>query len=168
MRYLVAGLIAFLAVVIQAALVDACRIGPIGFNLPAMVAVAFVFLFRSNASLAMVAAVGLLEDVLCPGRLGVAMAWYLLLGWGLLEAGERFDLRPLSRRIASTGVFAGLLTLGVATSRLAIGEPTVGFAEIAQSAAAVAICTAVAAIPFWLVASWSERTLYRRLAKYEV
>ena len=168
MRYVIIALIIYLAIAIQTTLVGAIQIGRFGPELPAMVAVAVVLLHRAGGALAIVAAIGLLEDTLWPGRLGIAMAWYLLLGWGLLHGCERFDLRSLSRRVTVTGLFAGLLALCVGTTRLAIGEPTVGFSVIATHAAGIGLYTAAVAVPFWLVLNWCDTVSRRRMARYEV
>jgi len=168
MRYVIIALIIYLALAIQTTLVEAIQIGRIGPEIPAMVAVAVVLLHRAGGALMIVAAIGLLEDALWPGRMGVTMAWYLLLGWGLLYGCERFDLRPLSRRVTVTGLFAGLLALCVGTTRLAIGEPTVGLSTIAAHAAGIGLYTAAVAVPFWLVLNWCENVSRRRLTRYEV
>jgi rod shape-determining protein MreD len=168
MRYLIIALIAYLAVAVQTTLVDAIQIGRFGPQLPAMVAVAVVLLQRGNASLAIVAAIGLLEDVLWPGRLGVAMVWYLLLGWALLDVCERFDLRPLRRRMAVTGLFAGLLVLFVGATRSILGEPTVGLLQTGVLAAGIGFYTMAVAVPFWLILGWCGHAFHRRLMRYEV
>ncbi len=168
MRYAIIGLTIYMAVAIQTTLIEAIQIGRIGPQIPAMVAVAIVLLHGGNGALAIVAAIGVFEDALWPGRLGIAMAWYLLLSWGLLYGCERFDLRPLSRRVIVTGLFAGLLALCIGATRLAIGEPTVGLSVIVANAAGTGLYTAVAAVPFWLVLSWCESVSRRRLAPYDV
>ncbi len=168
MRYVIIALMIYLAVAIQTTLVEAIQIGRIGPQIPAMVAVAIVILHGGNGALAIAAAIGLLEDALWPGRLGIAMTWYLLLSWGLLYGCERFDLRPLNRRVIVTGLFAALLALCVGTTRLTIGEPTVGLSAIVANAAGIGLYTAVGSVPFWLVLNWCEHVSRRRLARYEV
>ncbi len=168
MRYPIIALIIYLAVAVQSTLVDTIQIGRVGPALPTMVAVAIALLHGGNGSLAIVATIGLLEDALWPGRLGISMAWYLLLTWALLEGCERFDLQSLSRRVTVTGLFAGLLALGVGTTRFAIGEPTVEFPAIAAHAVGIGLYTAAVAVPFWLALAWCEHALRHRLARYEV
>lgn len=167
MRYAIIALTVYLAVAIQTTLVDAIRIGQFGLEIPAMVAVAVVLLHGGNGALVLVAAVGLLEDALWPGRMGIALAWYLLLGWGVLEISERFDLRPLTRRVAVTGLFSGLLALGVGVTRYSLGEPTVALSAIGATAVGIGTSAAIAAIPFWIVLDWLASVAHRRLARYE-
>jgi rod shape-determining protein MreD len=168
MRYLVVALTAYLAVAFQTTLVEAFQIGRVGPNLPAMVAVAVVLMLRNNGALLLVATIGLLEDALWPGRLGVAMAWHLLIGWGLFEVSERFDLRPLNRRVVATGLCSGLLALGIGTTRLALGEPTLGLMTTWTCAGGIGLYTMAVAVPFWMVLNWSEDALNRRLTRYEI
>lgn len=168
MRYVILGLIACLAFAVQTTLVDLLEVGAVGFHLPAMIAVAVALLLPGNGALVAVAAIGLLEDALSPGRLGIGMASYLLVGWILLEARERLDLERPSRRVLVTGLSAGFLTFAVAATRLALGELPVGLHEIAGGAAGTALCTAVAAIPYWFVLTWSEHAWQRRTARYRI
>ena len=168
MRYVIIALTIYLAVAIQTTLVDAIAIGQIAPHVSAMAAVAVVLLHRTNLALAIAAAIGLLEDALWPGRMGVAMAWYLLLSWGLLEICERFDLQPLNRRVAATGLFAGMLALGEGATRYALREPTVGLSEIGVRAVGVGLYTAALAAPFWLVLNRFENAWRRQLARYEI
>ena len=167
MRYAIIALTVYLAVAIQTTLVDSIRIGQFGLEIPAMVAVAVVLLQGGNGALVLVGAIGLLEDALWPGRMGIALAWYLLLGWGLIEISERFDLRRSSRRVAGTGLFAGLLALGVGVTRSSLGEPTVALSAIGLAAVGIGTSTAIAAIPFWIVLDWFSGVARRRLARYE-
>jgi rod shape-determining protein MreD len=168
MHYAILAILVYLAVALQTTLVDVIQIGRIAPQIPAMVAVAVVLLHRGSGALVFVAAIGLLEDALWPGRMGISMAWYLLLGWCLLEGAERFDLKPLNRRIAATALYAGLLALCVGTTRLAVGEPTVGFSAIAASAAGIGLYTAVVSVPFWFLLDRFEDALRQRLTRYEV
>ncbi len=168
MHYAIIAILVYLAVALQTTLVEVIHIGGIGPQIPAMVAVAIVLLQRGNAALVMVAAIGLLEDALWPGRMGIAMAWYLLLGWCLLEGAERFDLKPLHRRVTATGLFAGLFALCVGTTRLAIGEPTAGFSAIAAHAAGIGLYTAAVAAAILFLLDRFENGIRRRLVRYEV
>lgn len=165
---IIIALVVYLTVAIQTTLVEAIQIGRIGPELPAMVAVAIVLLHGGNGALVIAAAIGLLEDAFWPGRLGIAMGWYLLLTWGLLYGCERFDLRSLSRRVTVTGLFAGSLALGVGATRHVIGEPSVGLSAIGIYAVGIGLYTAALAVPFWLAAGPCENALRRRLTHYEL
>lgn len=168
MRYAIIAILVYLAVALQTVFADVIQIGRIAPQIPVLVAVAVLLLHRGNGALLIVAAVGLLEDTLWPGRLGIAMTWYLLLGWGLVEVAERFDLRPLGRRVAASGAFACLLALGVGATRSVLGEATAGLAWIAASAAAIGLYTAAAAVLFWFVLGWAESAYCRRRAHYQI
>lgn len=167
MRYVIMALMIYLALALQTTLVDAITIDRIGPDIPAMVAVAIVILHGGNGALVVAATIGLLEDAICPGRMGIALVWYLLLSWGLLEISERFDLRTLRRRVTATGLFASLLALGVGITRYALGEPTVALSAIGLAAVGIGIYTAAAAVLFWLVLDWLTSAAQRRLARYE-
>jgi len=168
MRYAIIAVMIYLAVAVQTTFGNAIQIGRISPQIPAMVAAAIVLLLGRNQSLVIAALIGLLEDALWPGRMGVATAWYLFLSWGLLETTERFDLQPLNRRIAATGLFATLLALGTGLTRYTFGEPTVDPTVIAASAVGVGLYTTALAIPFWLVLHGVESTLLHRNARYQV
>ena len=168
MRYVIIAITIYLAVAVQTALVDTIQIDRIGPHLTAMVAAAVILLRGGTQSIVIVGAIGFLEDALWPGRMGIAMAWYLLLGWGLLELRDRLDLQPLNRRVTTTGLFAALLALGVGATRYSLGEPAVGPATIAIRAAGIGLYTAALAIPFWLLLHWAETISRRRLARYEI
>ena len=168
MRYAIIALSIYLAVAIQTTLVSTIQVGRVAPLIPALVAAAIVLLHGRNGVLVLVAAIGLLEDALWPGRMGIAMAWYLLLGWCLLEVSERFDLQRVSRRVTATGLFAGLVALGTGATRYILGEPTLGLSTIAAHAVGIGLYTAALAVPFWLALNWLENASHRRLARYEV
>ncbi len=167
MRSIFLILILYLAVAAQTTLADAVSIGSIGVHLPAMAAAMVIIIQRGNGALAIAALIGLVEDTLAPGRLGIAMAWYLVLGWFLLEGCERYELRSLGRRAVLTGLYVGLVTLTVGTTRWAIGEPTVGFLRIVLQAVGIGTFSGFVAVPVWIVLDWTRQVLHRR-QQYDV
>lgn len=167
MRPTLLVLILYLAVAAQTTLADAVSIGSIGLELPAMVVAMVIIVQRGSGALAIAALIGLVEDTLAPGRLGIAMAWYLTLGWFLLEGCERYELRSLGRRAALTGLYVGLATLAVGVTRWAIGEPTIGFPRIVLQAAGIGAFSGLVAVPLWIALDWTKQALHRR-QQYEI
>ena len=167
MRSMLLVLILYLAAAAQTTLADAVSIGSIGLQLPAMAAAMVIIVRRGNGALGMAALIGFVEDTLASGRLGVAMGWYLILGWFLLEGCERYELRSLGRRTALTGLYVGLAILAVGATRWAIGEPTVGFPRVILQAAGIGAFSGLVAIPLWIVLDWTEQIVHRR-RRYEI
>ena len=85
MRYFAVIPVFYAAACLQTSLAEAVAIGRIAPDLLALVAAAIALVVGGNAGLALVAAVGLLEDLLSPGRLGIAAAGYLLAGWAAIS-----------------------------------------------------------------------------------
>jgi uncharacterized membrane protein len=95
------------------------------------------------------------------------MAWYLTLGWFLLEGCQRYELRSLGRRAVLTGLYVGLATLAVGVTRWAIGETTVGLLRIVLQAMGIGAFSGLVAVPLWIALDWTKHALHRR-QQYEI
>lgn len=168
MRYLAVIPALYAAACFQTSLVEAMEIGRIAPDVLALLAAAIALLVGGSGGLAMVAAVGLVEDLLSPGRLGIATASYLLAGWTATELAERFVPRLLATRLLFTGLFTGVVACGVGLARCAIGEAAVGPWSVVGRGVGVAIYTAALAAPLWIAIGWIERRGDQRMAGYDL
>lgn len=168
MRYFAVIPVFYAAACLQTSLAEAVAIGRIAPDLLALVAAAIALVVGGNAGLALVAAIGLLDDLLSSGRLGIATAAYLLAGWAAIELAERFDSRQLTWRVLASGLFAAAVACGVGLARSTIGEPSAGLFRVVGGGLGVGIYTAGLAIPAWLAIGWIERWGNRRIAAYDM
>lgn len=164
------GLVAvvYVAAVAETSLTPILRIGqtsPDLFGLGAM-----LWLLASSSPYAFLPAgcVGLVADLLGPGRLGIGMAVWLLLGYATVRFRQRVGLEPLPLQwivLTSVVTIAGLLQ---AVLRFALGELPGPLAPLLLRVAMAEAYTAALSLPALMVLSWmpwqaSGRTA--RLAK---
>jgi rod shape-determining protein MreD len=168
MRYVAVIPVCYAAACLQTALAEAVTIGRIAPDLLALVAAVIALVVGGNAGLGLVAAVGLIEDLLSSGRLGIATATYLLAGWAAIELAEHVDPRQLHWRVLASGLFAAAVACGVGLARSAIGEPSAGLFRVVGGGLGVGIYTAGLAVPAWLAIGWIERWGNRRIAAYDM
>ena len=142
MRYFAVIPVFYAAACLQTSLAEAVAIGRIAPDLLALVAAAIALVVGGNAGLALVAAIGLLDDLLASGRLGIATAAYLLAGWAAIELAERFDSRQLTWRVLASGLFAqtfgyqAVFAAGAALTLCALAPVAMAFRSAGHSPAA--------------------------------
>lgn len=161
MRYLAVIPVVYTAACLQTSLAEALEIGRAAPDVLALAAAAIGLAIGGNAGLVLVAAVGMVEDLLSPGRLGIATAWYLLAGWTAMELAERFGPRRLTVRVLACGLFAAVAACGIGLTRSTIGEPAAAAVVIVGRSAAAGIYTAALAAPLWLTMWYVERNSFR-------
>ena len=152
--YVLLALAAYLAAALDTALAPAWAIGRATPDLLALVAILWLLAPGRPRTYWACAAVGLLADLLAPGRLGVGLACFAAAGYVL--AGWRPRLifvRPWTKA-AVVAVAAASIATGGGLLRRLLGEIDLSALAILGRSAAVGIYTAGLALPILMVFDW--------------
>jgi hypothetical protein len=169
MRFVVLALIVYVGAVAETSLVDVMRIGDLTPDLLALVAVVWLLTAAGPRAFLVAGAVALVGDLIAPGRLGVGMAWMLLVGYAITRLRARFPGATNGRGFmwqvpcvwAAVSVWAAAVGL---TGRL-LGDVSLPWPTILTRAAGVGIYTAGVALPILMVAGWIREPYLARRRK---
>ena len=154
MRYVLLVPIIYVVAVLQTSLAGVLRVGHVGPDLLALVAV--IWLLTDSEPRAFVAAggIGLVGDLIAPGRVGLGMACFLLVGYAVGRLRARLPTGHLVGRVAIVGIAVSLASLGIGCGDWLLGEPSPGLREIATRSAGVGMYTAGVSIPLLMILGW--------------
>ena len=93
--------ILYVAAVLQTSMVDLVQVGPLGPDLLALTAILWLVTAAPSPWAVLVSGgIGLLEDLISPGRVGFGAISFLLAGYAVVRLRGRFRLDHLASRIA--------------------------------------------------------------------
>ncbi len=138
---------------------DLLRVGTVGPDLLALVAILWVLRCGGPRGFLVAGAVGLLGDLLLPGRLGLGMALLLLIGYAITRLRARLLLEHPVWQLATIWLGTTLFAFGLALWSWASGEAAVSIARLALRSAGVGLYTAAVAVPVLLVIGWIGQPL---------
>ncbi len=149
--------ILYLTAVAQTALVDLLRIGPVEPNLLALLAVVWLLLVPHRWAFWAAGGIGLVEDLLAPGRVGLGLASFLLVGYALTWLRARVRLESLGLRVLSvlgaTCALTGLQALGHW-----LLSPAAPLTTLLSHALGTAAYTAAVSLPLLMLLGWLRET----------
>jgi rod shape-determining protein MreD len=156
-RLLLLGPVVYLAAVAETALADVLRIGAVAPAPLCLAGVIWLLAVDRRGPFWNVAAMGLAEDLLAPGRVGPGLAAMLLVGYLVAQVRRRLAADHNLPQSLLTGAAVMLAALLVALARWLLGEVPAGLLATAEQAAAVGTYTAALAIPLLLVLTWTKK-----------
>jgi hypothetical protein len=177
MRVVLLLLGVYLAAVAETAVVDVIRVGEVTPDLLALVAVVWLLTAAGPRAFLAAGAVALVGDLIAPGRLGVGMAWMLVVGYGITRLRARFQGATDGRGFVGIDLAWQMPTIGAAVTMLAaavgltgrlLGDVWLPWSTILIRSAGVGIYTAGIALPVLMVVGWIREPLLarrRRLAE---
>jgi len=169
MRHLILTIAVYLAAVLQTSLIDGLRIGRLTPDLVALVAMVWVLTATRPGAFLVAGGIGLVGDLLGPGRIGLGMAGLLLAGYGIEQLKTRFFLEGLPARVATVGVAVSLYALALATGHVALGTVEGPLWILWARAAGVGLYTGAISLPVLMVVGWihePHRARRQRLAEF--
>jgi rod shape-determining protein MreD len=166
MRLVVLIPIVYLAAVFQTSLVEAIRIGRVEPDLLAMTALVWLLVAAGPRGFLAAGLIGLVADLLSPGRLGLGLACYLVVGYALVRLRTRVGLESVSAQLAAVWGGATLLALGQAVGRWLLGEPGQTLPASLAGAIGVGVYTAALSLPVLMVVSWIRQPRLARRRRF--
>jgi rod shape-determining protein MreD len=152
----------YLAALLDTTLGPALDLGPAAPDWLVLVALVWSLTVTGPRGHLATGAVGLVSDVLSPGRLGAGLACFALVGYGLPRLRSHSGARQPQTLALWALPAATLLALGPAVVRRAWGELEVSWLTIVFGGLSVGAYTAGAALPILLVVAWVRRARRRR------
>jgi rod shape-determining protein MreD len=144
----------YAAAAIQTSLGESIRVGRVEPDLLALAAVVWMLVAAGPRTFLVAGVIGLLQDLLAPGRVGLAAACFLTVGYGLGRLRAKFPLEHLALQLPLTFVAIAAITLVQTLGRWLTGETGGDLATLAIRALDVTLYTSGVGLPLLMVASW--------------
>ena len=152
--YALLAVAAYAAAALDTALAPSWAVGRATPDLLALVAVAWVLAPGRSRAIWPVAAIGLLADLLAPGRLGVGLACFAVAGYLLAELRPRLAMAPVWTRAATVALAVCAIALTGGVLRRLLGELDLPALAILGRSAAVGVFTGGVALPVLMLLDW--------------
>jgi rod shape-determining protein MreD len=144
----------YAAAAIQTSLGDLMRVGRAEPDLLALAAVAWLLAVAGPRAFLVAGAIGLLEDLLAPGRVGLAAACFLTVGYGLTRLRARLLLDHLALQLPVMLLSLTVLALAQTLGRWLAGETAADLGALAVRALSVGLYTSGVGLPLLMVLGW--------------
>ena len=143
----------YVAAVAQTTLADLVAIGTIAPDALALVAVVAVLYRRDSAPWLIAATVGLVADLIAPGRFGVEAACFVLLAIVVVSSGVS-GRSSLFTQVAACAAASATAAFASASLHGAFGESEMSIASTAANSLAIGVYTAAFGVPVLMVVKW--------------
>jgi len=154
MRFVLLVPILYLVAVVETSLGDLLRIGTVEPDLLALLAVVWLLRWPGPWAFLVAGLIGLAEDLLAPGRLGLGLGSFLLIGYALALLRTRFRLGLLVLQVAAVLVAVCTLTTIQAVGHWLLGTVSVSLPTLLARAASVGLYTAGLSLPVLMILNW--------------
>lgn len=162
MRVLMLIPLIYLAAVLETSLADVIRVGQVGPDLLALVAMAWLLTATGQRSFLAAGAVGLASDLASPGRTGLAAACFLLVGYGVQRLRARLAIKHAAGQVAVVWAAVTLISTALALGRWLLGEAVAPPRVLLVRSLGVGVYTAGVSLPLWMVMAWLREPRCRR------
>jgi len=163
MQLLVLLLLVYAAAVADTTLADRLRLGTVVPDFTAMIAVFWLLVIAKRGSFLGAGVVGLVQDLLAPGRIGLGMASLLVIGYLAARLRARLACEHPLWLAAITAPAVTAIVLATALGHWALGEASLPVHELAARAVGIGGYTAGLSLPLFMVSGWiRESTLARQ------
>ena len=146
--------IVYLAAVAETTLADVLRIGAISPDLLALTAAVWLVIARRPYAFLMAGGIGLVADLLTPGRIGIGAAVWLLVGYTLLRPRWRWVFEHVLGQVSAVALAVSVWAATAGFARWLVGDAALGLSTILARAVGTGLYTAAISLPILLVASW--------------
>jgi rod shape-determining protein MreD len=157
--------IAYAAAVADTSLAERIEVGHVAPDLLALTAVIWLLVGAGPRGFLTAGAIGLAADLVSPGRLGLGMACFLLVGYAITRLRQRLAMDALPAQVVLVFGAVTLLAAGVATGRCLLGETAVPLAALLLRSLGVGLYTAGVSLPLLMVLGWIREPLVTRRRK---
>ena len=158
MRYLLLVPVIYVAAVLQTSLAGVLGVGHVGPDLMALGAVIWLLTDNRPGAFLAAGAIGLGADLVAPGRPGLGMACFLLVGYAVVWLRTRVPANHLVGRATIVLIAVSAISLGMGAAGWFLGEPSPGLWEVVIRSVGVGIFTAGVSIPLLMILGWNSET----------
>lgn len=164
-RWLLLVPLAYIAAVADTSLADAFCVGQMAPDFLALAAMLWLLVVAKPGAFLAVGAIGLVSDLIAPGRIGFGLAGFLVAGY--LVARLRARLAPEHFLWHAMFTFAAVALVSVVTAlghRL-LGEVSLPLTALALRSAGVGLYTAALSVPLFMIVAWIREPFLARQRK---
>lgn len=165
MRLLLLVPFVYAAAVLQTSLADAISVGHVTPDLMALLAVIWILVATGRRTFLVAGAIGLAADLISPGHLGLGMASFLLVGYGLARLRTKLDIEHLVGQVFCVGAATTVLATSQAIGSSLSGETAVPLATLLVRALGVGLYTAGMSVPLLMLIGWIREPFRARRKK---
>ena len=162
MRFLLLLPILYLTAVLQTSLCDALSVGHVTPDLLALLAVTWLLVTPGRRAFLVAGLVGLVADMISPGRLGLGMASFLLVGYALTRLRTKLRLDHLGWQVPAVWFSTTALALSLATGTWLSGEALLPPSTLFVRALGVGAYTTGVSIPLLMIIGWIREPFQAR------
>jgi rod shape-determining protein MreD len=135
-------------------------VGHVTPDLLALLAVIWLLVTPGRALL-VAGAIGLVVDLISPGRLGIATASFLLVGYGLTRLRTKLDLDHLAWQVPVVWLATTALAVTLALGGRLLGQTPVPLATLFVRALGVGAYTTGVSLPLLMILGWIREPFRR-------
>ena len=147
--------IVYVAAVAQTSLVDLLQVGRVAPDLLALAAILWLLATPASPWGPLAAgAVGLLEDLISPGNVGLGAAAFLLAAYVVVRVRSRLRLEELPWRVLTVWLAVTLIEVLLAAGKWLFGELAMDPGTLVVRAVGVGVYTAGVSLPAAMVLGW--------------
>jgi len=154
MRLVLLLAIVYTTAVLETSLADAIRVGHVTPDLLALVAVIWLLLIPGRRTFLAAGLIGLAADLISPGRVGLGVASFLVVGYALTRLRTKFRLDHLVWQVPAVYAATTVLAVSLATGRWLLGETAVPLSTLLARAVGVGIYTTGVSLPLLMIIGW--------------
>jgi rod shape-determining protein MreD len=149
--------VVYLAAMLETSLADALRVGAVGPDLMALVAIIWVLRVPGARTFLAAGLVGLASDLIAPGRLGLAMATFLLIGYLVTRLKSKLHLEKPLCQVPTVLVAGGLSAAAIGVGCRVLGETSLDLSTLLGRAAGVGVYNAGLSVPLIMILAWTKK-----------
>ena len=168
MRYLLLPPILYLTAVLQTSLADVLGVGHVTPDLLALLAVLWLLVTPGRRAFLVAGLIGLVVDLISPGRMGIAAASFLLVGYGLTRLRAKLDLEHLARQVPIVCLATTALSVTLALGGWLLGQTSVPLATLLVRALGVGVYTTGVSLPLLMIIGWIREPFRRHATQLAV
>ena len=165
MRFFVLLPILYLTAVLQTSLADALSVGHVAPDLLALLAVIWLLVSPGRRAFLVAGLIGLVVDLISPGRPGIAAASFLLVGYGLTRLRTKLDLDQLAWHVPAVWLATTTLAVMLALGGWLLGQTSVPLTTLLVRAFGVGAYTTGVSLPLLMIIGWIREPFRRNAAQ---
>ncbi len=159
MRFLLLPPIVYAAAVLETSLADVIAVGHVTPDLLALLAMVWILLVPGGRTFLTAGAIGMAADLIAPGRVGLGVACFLLVGYCVGRLRAKLDLDHFVWQVPMVWVAVTVLAAGLAIGHWLLGETSAPLAALLMRAAGVGLYTAGVSLPVLMAIRWLREPL---------
>jgi rod shape-determining protein MreD len=156
MRLLLLLPLVYVTAVLQTALGDILRVGHVTPDLLGLLAVVWLLVTPGRRAFLVAGLIGLVADLISPGRLGLATGSLLLIGYALTQLRGKLGFDHFAWQLLAVWLATTALALSLAAGTWLLAEPSLPLTTLLARAFGVGAYTTGVGVPVLMILGWTR------------